>query len=77
MSLSSVFEKLTVVAARPPQAATPRVLKTADPTTVPIPKSDSVRNVPMTFTNSSGADVANAINVAPATSFDRFKSVNQ
>lgn len=32
--------------------------------------SPSVMNVPMAFTNNSGADVAAAINVAPATSFD-------
>jgi hypothetical protein len=29
-----------------------------------------VMNVPMAFTNNSGADVAAAINVAPATSLD-------
>ena len=58
----------------PQQAATARMLKTADPTIVPIPMSPSVINVPMTFTKSSGADVAAAINVAPATSFDIFKA---
>jgi len=32
--------------------------------------SPSVMNVPIAFTNNSGADVAAAINVAPATSLD-------
>jgi hypothetical protein len=34
-----------------------------------------VMNVPITFTNSSGADVAAAMNVAPATSLDMFSAV--
>lgn len=59
----------------PQHAATARILKTADPTIVPIPISPSVINVPITFTNSSGADVAAAINVAPATSLDTFNAV--
>lgn len=46
------------------------MLNTAEPTIVPTPMSPSVMNVPMAFTNNSGADVAAAINVAPATSFD-------
>lgn len=51
-----------------------RMLKTALPTIVPIPISPSVMKVPITFTNNSGADVAAAINVAPATSFDMFSA---
>lgn len=58
----------------PQQAATARILKTADPTMVPTPMSPSVMNVPITFTNNSGADVAAAINVAPATSFVMFSA---
>lgn len=58
---------LTVIAARPPIAATPRALKRADPTIVPIPISDSVRKVDITFTKNSGQDVATDINVAAAT----------
>lgn len=54
----------------PQQAGTARMLNTAEPTIVPTPMSPSVMNVPMAFTNNSGADVAAAINVAPATSFD-------
>jgi hypothetical protein len=42
---------------------------------VPTPISPSVMNVPITFTNSSGADVAAAMNVAPATSLDIFSAV--
>lgn len=60
----------------PQQAATAKMLNTADPTIVPTPISPSVINVPITFTNSSGADVAAAINVAPATSADMFKAAN-
>ena len=54
----------------PQQAGTARMLKTAEPTIVPTPISPSVMKVPIAFTNNSGADVAAAINVAPATSFD-------
>jgi len=54
----------------PQQAGTARMLNTAEPTIVPTPMSPSVMNVPMAFTNNSGADVAAAINVAPATSLD-------
>lgn len=49
-------------------AATPKVLKRDDPTTVPIPTSDSVMNVPMMLTKSSGVEVAIDIKVAAATS---------
>ena len=52
----------------------PSVLNIAAPTTVPTPKSDSVINVPMMLMNNSGVEVATAINVAPATSCERFKS---
>lgn len=58
---------LTATAAKPPMAATASPLKMADPTTVPIPMSDSVRNVDMTFRKNSGQDVATAMNVAAAT----------
>lgn len=53
------------------------MLNTALPTIVPTPMSPSVINVPMTFTNSSGADVAAAMNVAPATSFDILRAENK
>jgi hypothetical protein len=36
-----------------------------------------VMKVPITFTNSSGADVAAAMNVAPATSLDIFSAVQK
>lgn len=68
---------ITIPAARPQQAATARMLKTAEPTIVPTPMSPSVINVPMTFTNNSGADVAAAIKVAPATSFDMFRAAEE
>lgn len=42
---------------------------------VPMPISPSVIKVPITFTNNSGALVAAAINVAPATSFDIFRAI--
>lgn len=60
--------ELTEEAARPPMAATPKVLNKDDPTTVPMPMSDWVKNVPIMFTKSSGADVATDMNVAAATS---------
>lgn len=58
----------------PQHAATAKMLNTALPTIVPTPMSPSVMNVPMTLTKSSGADVAAAMNVAPATSFDMFNA---
>lgn len=61
----------------PQQAATARILKTADPTMVPTPISPSVIKVPITLTKSSGADVAAAINVAPPISFDIFKATRK
>lgn len=44
---------------------------------VPMPISPSVIKVPITFTNSSGALVAAAINVAPATSLDIFRAMGK
>lgn len=67
---------ITLEAARPRHAATPSILNTAEPTIVPTPRSDSVMNVPMTLIKSSGDDVAIAMNVAPATSSESFRSVN-
>lgn len=71
---TNIYEIFTIPAAIPQQAATARMLKTADPTIVPTPISPSVIKVPMTLTNSSGADVAAAINVAPPMSFDIFSA---
>lgn len=65
---------LTIPAPIPQHAATAKMLNTADPTIVPTPISPSVMKVPMTLTNNSGAEVAAAINVAPATSADIFKA---
>jgi len=65
---------MAFLAARPAHADTPSVLYMALPTTVPTPRSDSVRKVPMTLTKSSGAHVAVAMNVAPATSGEMPKS---
>lgn len=53
--------------ARPPTAATPSALKIAEPTMVPIPILDSVKNVEITLTKNSGQDVATAMKVAAAT----------
>lgn len=58
----------------PQHAATARILNTAEPTIVPTPMSPSVMKVPITLTKSSGAEVAAAINVAPATSADIFSA---
>lgn len=52
--------KSTIPAPIPQQAATANILKTAEPTMVPIPISPSVIKVPITLTNNSGADVAAA-----------------
>lgn len=62
------FAFKTFAAASPPMADTPNALKRAEPTIVPMPKSDFVTNVPMTLANSSGQEVAEAIKVAAATS---------
>lgn len=64
------FLVLTIPAPIPQQAGTAKMLNTADPTIVPTPISPSVMKVPIALTNNSGAEVAAAINVAPATSFD-------
>lgn len=55
------------MAAKPPTAATPRALNKAEPTIVPIPISDSVKNVDITLTKNSGHEVATDMNVAAAT----------
>ncbi len=65
------------MALNPQQAAIAKILNTALPTMVPIPMSPSVMKVPITFTNNSGADVAAAINVAPATSLDMFHTISK
>lgn len=70
-----VYKWLTIPAPIPQQAATARMLNTAEPTMVPTPMSPSVMNVPITFTNNSGADVAAAMNVAPATSLLMLSAV--
>ena len=49
-----------ILAPIPQHAATAKILNTALPTIVPKPISPSVINVPITFTKSSGADVAAA-----------------
>jgi len=49
-------------------AGTASMLKTAEPTMVPTPRSPSVTKVPMTLMNNSGLELAAAITVAPATS---------
>lgn len=69
-----VDDILTMPAPIPQQAATARMLKTAEPTMVPTPISPSVMNVPITLTKSSGAEVAAAMKVAPATSADMFSA---
>lgn len=66
--------RLTATAHNPQQAAIANILNTALPTIVPKPISPSVMKVPITLTNNSGADVAAAMNVAPATSFDIFNA---
>lgn len=60
------------MAARLPIAPTPKALKMAEPTIVPIPMSDSVTKVEITFTKNSGNEVATAINVAAATFCQRI-----
>lgn len=68
------LDAITMLAPMPQQAATARILKTAEPTIVPIPMSPSVINVPITLTNNSGLLVAPAINVAPQMSLDIFNA---
>ena len=55
-------------AAKAHAAITNRMLKTAEPTIVPIPTSLWAMNTPIILVKSSGADPPAAINVAPATS---------
>ena len=47
---------------------TKRMLKTADPTMVPMPTSFLAKKMPIIEVKSSGADPPAAMNVAPATS---------
>lgn len=58
-------------AARP---ATPSVLNIREPIIVPKPISDSSIKVLIVFVKNSGIDVAVAMKVAAATSFDRCRS---
>ena len=71
-----ILNQFTMPAPMPQQAATAKILNTAEPTMVPTPISPSVMKVPITFTKSSGADVAAAINVAPATSLDILRAAS-
>ena len=50
---------------------TKRMLKTADPTMVPIPTELLAMKTPKREVNNSGAEPPAAMNVAPATSSDR------
>lgn len=61
------YNVLTAIAARLPIAPTPRRLNIAEPTIVPMPISDCVKNVEMTFTKNSGHEVATDMKVAAAT----------
>ena len=56
------------LAAKAQAAMTKRILKTAEPTMVPIPTSFLAMKTPMTEVKSSGAEPPAAIKVAPATS---------
>ena len=56
------------LAAKAQAAMTNRILKTAEPTMVPIPTSFLAMKTPMTEVKSSGAEPPAAIKVAPATS---------
>ena len=67
----------TWFANKPQQAGTANILKTAEPTIVPTPKSPSVTKVPTILMNSSGLELAVAIIVAPATSSVTLISENQ
>jgi len=49
-----------------------KMLNTAEPTMVPMPTLFSLQKVSTTDVNSSGADEPAAMNVAPATSSERF-----
>lgn len=66
--MKSADAVLTLEAARPPIAPTPSVLNMAEPTMVPIPRSDLVTKVLMMLMKSSGEEVATAMKVAAATS---------
>lgn len=56
------------LAANAQAAITNKMLKTAEPTMVPIPTSFWAMKTPMTEVNNSGADPPAAMKVAPATS---------
>lgn len=58
----------------PAIAATPRVLNISDPMIVPTPMSLFVISVLIVLVKNSGIVVADAMNVAAATSFDKCKS---
>lgn len=70
-SLNHIFDihnaQRTFPVNKPQQAGTAKTLNTAEPTTVPTPMSLFVMNVPTELMNSSGLEVAAAINVAPTT----------
>ena len=56
------------LAAKAHAAMTNKMLKTAEPTIVPIPTSLLATKTPMILVKSSGADPPAAMKVAPATS---------
>ena len=60
--------------AKAAKLATPNVLNISEPIIVPKPISECVNNVLIVLVKNSGIEVAVAINVAAATSFDKFKS---
>lgn len=61
-----IYRKILTLRANNPQhAGTAKILKTADPTMVPTPKSLFVTNVPTTLMNNSELEAAAAINVPP------------
>lgn len=64
---------ITPLSTKPIIAATTIILNISDPTTFPIPISDSAKNVLMVLAKNSGIVVAVAINVAAATSFNLQK----
>lgn len=62
------YFRLTILAKRPQQAGTARILNTADPTMVPTPRSPWVTKVLTQLTNNSGLELAVAMKVAPTIS---------
>lgn len=69
-----IYQLLTLFMAKAARPATPSVLNISEPMMVPKPMSDSSISVDIVFVKNSGIDVAVAINVAAATSFDRLRS---